>query len=178
MFSSKGDPLLPQALEVRKRQHVRQPQGLDLGQLGLVLRQPAHHLGMLKQIGGFVGRAVRIDGRADRADEREREVEERPLEGRLPDDRERVAFRDAEREQYVGELVHGSRRLAPRDFSPPPGLDLREIRGIVASGRSRVAPKAHDRSLTAGSQAKNSTGGIQAVSANSLHPSTIGWSAS
>jgi hypothetical protein len=70
-------------------------------------------------------RAVRVDRGADRADVREREVEERPLEARLAEDPERVALADAERQQAVRELLHGRRSLGPGDRLPAPSRSTR-----------------------------------------------------
>jgi hypothetical protein len=62
-----------------------------------------------EHVGAVLRRAVHVDRRAHRADQPEREVEERPFEARGAKDREGVAFTDAEREQAVRQLVDRSR---------------------------------------------------------------------
>ena len=87
---------------------------------------------------------VRVHRRRHSPDEREREVELRPLDARPDEDAERVSLLDAEREQAVGEIVDATSRVGPRHApaSRPPAR-----RGTEAScgepqraspGRSRA----------------------------------------
>src|ERR687892_2182447 len=95
-----------------------------------------------------LGSAVRIDPDADRTDESERVVEQRPLEVGLREDRERVALLYSEREQPVGELVDHGSRLLPGDLFPP-ALLLDEVRRACPIRCDRVEPEAGDRLLAA-----------------------------
>src|ERR1043166_7879755 len=99
------------AAKTREPQDVREPQPLDLRALLLVLAERRDGIGMRDDELRVPRRAVRVHGSADRTDEREREVEQRPLDRRLPDDRDGVALADAGGEQSVRELVDGLRRL-------------------------------------------------------------------
>jgi hypothetical protein len=71
-----------QPVQVGEGERVLELEALDLGALLVVLRQHADRLGMLEDVAHVRRRARRVDGCADRADEPEREVEERPLEPR------------------------------------------------------------------------------------------------
>ena len=90
-------------------------------------------------------RAVRVDGSGDRTDEREREVEKRPLERRLADDRNGVALANADREKTVCELVDGLRGVLPR-HGLPAVVALDEVRRRRALRGDGVEPQATDRS--------------------------------
>src|SRR5205823_3308328 len=89
-------------------------------------------------------RAVRVDPRADGADEAEREIEERPLESRGGEDRERVPFPDAQREQAVGELVDRFGGFPPRDFAPVVAV-LNQVGGALPLTLHGVLPQPRDR---------------------------------
>ena len=106
----------------------------------------ADRLGVVEDVRGVVGRAVRVDGRHDGSDLRQREVEQRPLERRAGEDRERLALPDAPREQAVGQVLDALGRLGPADLVPVIAV-LDEIRGAVAVARDRVLPESCDRSL-------------------------------
>ena len=89
--------------------------------------------------------SVRVDRGADRADVREREVEERPLERVRRQDPEDVALPDPAGEQAVREELDALGRLGPGDLAPA----VRQRRGrrapvLRADG---VPPEARDRAL-------------------------------
>ena len=86
----------------------------------------------------------RVDRRADRADEPEREVEQRPLEARPREERERVSLADAEREQPVRELVDRPCGVRTRDL-PPLAVGLVEVGRVGVARGDRVPPKVRDR---------------------------------
>ena len=87
------------------------------------------------------GELFGVDRRADRADLRQREVEQRPLERRAGEDRERLALPDAAREQAVGEVLDALGRLGPGDLVPVVAV-LDEVGGAVAMPRDGVAARA------------------------------------
>src|SRR4029453_3356721 len=115
-----------------------------------VLDEDADRLGVVEDVLAVLRRAVRVDRRADRADVCEGEVEERPLQARLAEDRERVALADAERQQAVRELVDRRGGLGPRD-RPPAALAFPERGG---RRRPRAGPAAtascHRRGIVRG----------------------------
>src|SRR5205085_2166926 len=90
-------------------------------------------------------RTVRIDGSCDRTDESEGEVEERPVERRLADDRDGVSLANAAREETVRELVDGLRRFLP-GHGLPAVVALDEVRRRRAVRGDGVEPQATDRS--------------------------------
>src|SRR5205085_6767699 len=130
--------------------HVPEADALGLRPLLLVLDEDADRVGVPEDMDAVPRRAGRVGGRADRADEREGEVEEHPLEARRGEDPEGLALADAEREEAVRELVHRPRRLGPRDLAPGPGLLLDEVAGAVASLADGVEPKPRDRAARRG----------------------------
>ena len=140
----------PQPVEVGEREHVRQPEALDLRPLLVVLDEDAQRVGVLEDVRAVARGAGRVDGRPDRADEREGVVEEDPLEPGGGEDPERVALADAEREEAVRELVHRARCLGPRDLAPDPGLVLHEVAGAVPSFGDGVEPQPRDRAARRG----------------------------
>ena len=91
--------------------------GVDLRALLLVLAEHADRLGVLDDVLRVPGRAVRVDRCADGADEREREVEHRPLERRLPEDRERS--RPCARRARGGRVRARRRSARLRPTEPP-----------------------------------------------------------
>ena len=103
-------------------------------------------VGVGEDVAAVLGRRVRIDRRRDATDEREREVEEAPLDARSGEDPERVALADAERQQAVRELVHPSGGLGQRYRRPFAGA-LREIERIGAARGHGVPPEPDDRPL-------------------------------
>ena len=127
---------------------MREPQAGDLGPLLLVLDQDAYRLRVLEDVRGVLRRAVRVDRGADRADSRQRVVEERPVERRLRQDSERVPFAHAERQQSVRELVDRLAGLCPGDLDPALRT-LAEVSGLRAPGRHGAAPELPDRPLHA-----------------------------
>ncbi len=91
----------PECAEVGVRDHVA-VEAVDLGALIGILDQDADCLGVLEHVEDVAGRARRVDRSADRADERECEVEERPLEGRPREESERRALLYTQVQQPVG----------------------------------------------------------------------------
>src|SRR5262249_55711725 len=91
-------------------------------------------------------RARCVDRGADRADEREREVEQRPLERRAAEDAEHLALAHAEREEAVRELLDGPVGLCPGDLAPV-ALDLLQVGGPRAAFPRRVLPQPRNRAL-------------------------------
>ena len=139
-----GAAALAQAVELRERVQMREPERFDLPSLVLVLAERADRLRVSDDEPGIGRGAVRIDRGADRADQGKREVEKRPLERGLREDRECVAFAHAGREQTVRELVDRSRGLLPRDFDPR-SIALDQIRGRRAVLCDRVEPEPANR---------------------------------
>jgi hypothetical protein len=84
-------------------------------------------------------RARRVDRRADRTDEAQCEVEERPLEARPREERECVPLANPEREQPVRQLVDRQGRFGARDL-PPLASGLVEV-GRVGVAVSDRAPR-------------------------------------
>ena len=152
-----------------KRDDVRDARSIDLGALVVVLDEDAHRIRVLEQVLHVARRARRIDRRADGADEREREVEQRPLEARPREEAERLALLDAERQQAVRELIDGSSGFRPGDLDairrPPragrPGRDA----------RPRPRPATDSRSSGRGPRGKSSREGTRSVGAKSGPPS-------
>ena len=142
-------PARREIVESGEGQHVAKPGQLrphvrDLPLLLLVLDEHADGLRVSEDVGAVAGRARRVDRSGDAASEREREVEERPLEPRRAEDPERVALANAEREQAVRELVDAPRRLLPRHLAPA-RLLLHEVRRPGAARRDRVTPQRGNR---------------------------------
>src|SRR3954453_13413911 len=92
---------------------------------------------MLEHVRHVAGRARRIHGCTDCADEAESKVEERPIEARPGKQPECLSFRDAEREEPVRELVDGLRRLPPGDGGPPAAAPPRQGTGAPPPSTSR-----------------------------------------
>jgi hypothetical protein len=172
-----SDSVGPQVVQVLQCQDVLQLERLDLGHLVVVLDECAHCLGVPKDVGGLAGGAVGVDRGRDPADEREREVEQRPLEPRPADDSEGVPLADAAEEQPVRELVDCARGFVPGDLPPLARLGLCQVGGARTVRRNGVAPELDDRSVLAFTHRSDFTEGIVPSSANFLHPSTIGRSA-
>ena len=140
-----------QLLEVGERQDMvqgRQPAAhrLDLLQLLVVLDEHTDGVGVAQHVPAVLRRRVRVDRSRHAADQREREVEEAPLDPRPAENPERVALADAEREQAVGQLVHPSGRLCER-HGHPLAVALREVERIGTAGGHGVPPEPHDRAL-------------------------------
>src|SRR5262249_32287695 len=91
-------------------------------------------------------RARCVDRGADRAYEREREVEQRPLERRAAEDAEHLALAYPEREQAVRELLDGPIGLRPGDLAPVPPA-LVQVGGTRAAFPRRVLPQPRNRAL-------------------------------
>jgi hypothetical protein len=123
--------------------------GLDLGQLLLVLADDAHRLGVRQQIADVLRRARRVDRDADGADAGEREVEEGPLEAVPRQQGERVSLPDTPREEPVGVCAHELVGLAPRDPAPVFSV-LDEVSRALRAGRHGVLPEPRDRAPSAG----------------------------
>src|SRR5919109_1984593 len=121
---------LAQALQAGEREHVAELGPFDQRQVFVALDEDADGARVFEDVAGVSLRRRWVDRRGRRADVRKRVVEEDPLEARVPEDSERVAFPDPEREQAVGELVDGLRGLLPRDLTPAVGL-LDEVRGSI-----------------------------------------------
>ncbi len=84
-----------QIFEVGEREDVCELDSLHLRPLLVVFAEHADGIRVLEHVRAVLGGAVHVDRRADRADEPEGEVEERPFEARRGEDRERVAFTNA-----------------------------------------------------------------------------------
>ena len=134
----------PEIVEVAEREHVLRRRLAELRALLLVLAENRDRVGVLDDVRDVFGRAVHVDRGADRADEAEREVEQRPFEPRRGEDRERVALSDPEREQAMGELVHRLGGVVPRDRAPLAAL-LDQVGGPLPAARPGVLPEARDR---------------------------------
>ena len=91
---------------------------LDLRELGSVLADDPDRFGVREEVADVAGGVVRVDGDPDGADLREREVDERPVEAVLGEDRERVALADAAGEQPVRIGAHELVRIAPGHLAP------------------------------------------------------------
>ena len=140
-----------QAVEVVVGEHVLERgslvgRGLDLRQLLGVLADDPDGLGVREEVTHVTGRARRVDRDAHRADPREREIEERPVEAVAREQRERVSLANAAGEQTVGIRAHPLLGLVPRDLSPAV-LVLDEIRGRRARRGNGVAPQPRDRAM-------------------------------
>ena len=135
---------LSEVFEIREGEHVLRRSFPELCALFLVLAQDPDGVGMLDDVGNVLRRAVHVDGRAHGSDERQREVEQRPLEPRRREDREGVALADAEGEQPVCELLDGLRRLLPGHLAPSAVLFDQVCRDRPVS-RAGVLPEARDR---------------------------------
>jgi hypothetical protein len=133
-----------QVVQIRERQHVLQRDPANLGPLLVVLAENADRLRVAEDVRSILRRAVHVDRRADRADEAEREVEERPFQPCRCQDGERVAPADAQGQQAVGQLVHGSGGLVPGDLLPV-GTLLDEVRRAWPTARDPIQPEACDR---------------------------------
>src|SRR5262249_37406718 len=138
----------------------------------LVLDEHADRLRVLEHVGCLPGRAARIDGRRDRADAGESEVEERPLEARAADDPEGIALADPAGQQAVRELIDRLCGLVPGNLAPAPWLGLDEVGGACAVRADRVTPEPRNRPLF---HVEDFMAGIAAVSAKALHPITLRW---
>ena len=135
--AAKARPRSASAVEVGEGQHVLEggqlaAHGFDLLELRLVLDEHPDGVGVGEDVAAVLGRRVRVDRRRYASDEREREVEEAPLDTRAREDPERVALADAERQQAVRELVHPSRGLC-QGHGRPVAVALREIQRIGAA---------------------------------------------
>ena len=121
---------------------------LDLRHLGGVLAEDADRLRVVEDVGDVLRRAVGVDRRSDRADLREREVEQRPLERRPGERRERVALADAAGQQAVREVLDPLGRLGPGDLVPVVAVldEVGRARPIPGDG---VAPETGDRAIGA-----------------------------
>ena len=144
-------PRSASAVEIGEGQHVLEAgelaaHGLDLLELRLVLDEHPDCIRVGEDVAAVLGRRVRIDRRRDATDEREREVEEAPLDPRPGEDPERVALADAERQQAVRELVHPPGSLGQRYGRPFAGA-LREIERIGATRCHGFPPEPDDRPL-------------------------------
>ena len=155
-----------QRVQLGERDHVGETEAGDLLPLALVLDEHADGLGVLEDVLAVLRRAVRVDGRADSADQAEGVVEQRPVERRLREDPERVSLAHAQREEAVRELLHRLLGLAPRDLRPPVRA-FDEIGGIRPPGRDAFAPQPSDRPPAAG----GALGSAVAVAVVSLRPS-------
>ena len=144
------DPLGAQLVQRVERQDVGEPKRLDLLALSLVLDERADGIGVIEYVSGLFGPAARINGRRDRADAGEREVEQGPFEPRAADDPEGVALSDPAPQQTLSELLDCAGRLVPRNLAPAAGLGLDEICGAGAFRSDRVAPEPRDRPLPHG----------------------------
>ena len=118
--------------EVVEREHVLQVRQLvrdrlDLRELVGVPQTTPTASECSRRYADVARRAVRVDRDADRADVREREVHERPVEVVLREDPERVALADAACEQAVRVGPDALVRFRPRDF-PPAVARLGEVR--------------------------------------------------
>ena len=90
----------------------------DLRELLVVLDQDAAGFGVLEDVLHVACGARRVDRRANGADQSQREVEQRPLERRAPEEGERISPGNAQREEAVGELVHHPGRVVAGDLVP------------------------------------------------------------
>ena len=134
----------PKLGQVADCEHVLESKALDLLSLAVVLAEDSDGLGMLDDVSTVARRRVGVDRGTDRADEGEREVEERPFEPGRCQDRERVPLAHAERQQAVRKLVDGERRLLTRHGLPAVG-GLREVGGRLPATRDGVLPQSRDR---------------------------------
>ena len=146
--------LEPRALGLELRQVVHRQQVAESWQRAALLldrrrlfRVSAQHpdgLRVVEDVGRVVGRAVRVDGGDDRADLREREVEQGPFHDRAGEDGERLALPDAAREEAVGQVLDALGGLGPADVVPVVAV-LDEIGGALAIPRDSVLPEPCDR---------------------------------
>src|SRR3954452_23073356 len=115
---------------------MREPERVDLPGLLVVLAPRGESLRMRHDILRVLRRAVRVDGSDDRTDESDREVENRPLERRLADDRNSVSLANAAREETVCELVAGRCGVLPRHRLPAVVMldEVRRRRAIRGDG--------------------------------------------
>ena len=90
------------------------------------------------------GEEFGIDGGDDRADLREREVEQGPFHDRAGEDGERLALPDAARQEAVGQVLDALGGLRPADVVPVVAV-LHEIGGALAIPRDGVLPEPCDR---------------------------------
>ena len=133
-----------QFVELRERDHVLERQPCDLRPLVVVLDERADSVRVLEHVLRVARRAVRVDRRPDGSDQAEGEVEERPLERRPAEERERCTLLHAEGEQAVRQLVDRLGRLGPGDLAPL-AVDLVQVRSARAALGRRVAPQIRDR---------------------------------
>src|SRR5438552_4027151 len=177
MLARELAPARAKLVEVGERHDVIERRAGGLRPLLLVLDEHADGLRVLEDVQDVAGRARRVDRRADGADERQREVEQRPLEARPAEQRERLAPADAEGQQPVRELLDGPSRLRPRNLAPV-ALDLVEVGRVAAALGDRVPPEVRDRAgrtraCFAPGHVLTVIGGTSTPSANSRDPSTI-----
>src|SRR5205823_6555957 len=173
---------LAQLVEFGEGPDVCEADRRDLRALFLVLAERRDGLRVRNHEPCVLRGAVRVDGSADCADQRECEVEQSPLERRLADDRDRVALANARCEEAVRQLLDGARSVVPRDWLPS-AVALHEERGRRPIRRDGVEPETADRSRlrneALGAEAHNlrhatkRSGGAQRGKANKGGPSTI-----
>ena len=170
-------PAAGELVEVGEGQHVLEPRlpadALDPGVHLLVLADDPDCLRMAEDIGAVDGRARRVDGDDRHADLREREVDERPLEPRVAEDRERVPLAEARRR---GSRARARRRAAqrpPRQRAPSPSRPGRDRRGGFVRP-SQPAARARESCASSPWGARrppcSNSRGIAVVSANTPGP--------
>ena len=116
----------------------------DLGALVLVFDEDAHRFRVFEDVLRVASRARGIDRGADSADERQREVEQRPLEARSCEQAEGLTLLHAQGQQPVCELVDGPGGFRPGDLDPL-AVHLVQVRRVGMRGRGRVPPQIRDR---------------------------------
>src|SRR5262245_12565541 len=102
---------------------------------------------MPQEVAHVTGRARCVHRDPDRADPREREVDERPFQAVAREQRDVVALAYAAREEPVRILDHALVRLFPGDLLPPVG-GLDQVRGVRAPCRDCIDPELRDRTPT------------------------------
>ena len=112
-------------------------QRLDLRSCCVVLDERADGVGVVEHVAAVPGDEFAYTGAVDGTDQREREVDERPLEPRPGEDAEGVALADAPGEQAVRERVDTVPRLGPGDLVPAAVHARRDTRGRRRAGARR-----------------------------------------
>ena len=93
-------------------------QRVDALQVGLLLADDGLRAGVRQDVYDVVGRARRVHRYDHRAEPEERPVAEGPLEGRAPENRDAIAFLDAQRGEAGGRRRYELVGLGKRDRRP------------------------------------------------------------
>ena len=117
---------------------------LDLRELARVLADDRHRLGVRQQIPHVACGAGGVHGNADRADLREREVDERPVEAVSREEGDVVAFPHPPGEEPVRVRPHAVVGVRPRNLIPAALVRLREVGRPLPVRRDCIAPQPRD----------------------------------